>query len=213
VICDGYQVYDKLGPEIIVCGCWAHTRRKFTDLIKTLSHEQKKKSKAVEILKIIDDIFLKEAKYREDKLNPVEIFIKRLKEIKPLLSKYEDIIFNSNFGENTALGKAVNYSRNIWDKLIGFMSDGRVEMTNNLAERGIKPFVIGRKNFLFSNIENEAGASVLLHSLVETAKANLINVEEYLKYVIENISDKRQSELNILLPWDENIQKLFSIKN
>ena len=101
------------------------------------------------------------------------------------------------------LAKAINYSLNQWDKLTAYLKDGRIRIDNNDAERAIKPFVIGRKNWLFSNSENGAKASCIIYSLIETCKANNINSFDYLKYLLENIrDDMSKKELRSFLPYN-----------
>jgi transposase len=102
------------------------------------------------------------------------------------------------------LEKAVNYAKNSWDELFTYREYGYLEMSNNLAERSVKPFVIARKNFLFSKTENGAQASGLLFSIIQTAKANGLCIERYLEYVLNSIN-----KLNIddILPWSKKLPK------
>ncbi|CCQ95292.1 conserved hypothetical protein [[Clostridium] ultunense Esp] len=108
----------------------------------------------------------------------------------------------------TSLGKAINYCLNQWNKITAFMLDGRIEISNNRAERAIKPFVIGRKNFLFSKSPQGATASAIVYSVIETAKANNLNTFYYLTYLFEklpNIDLENIDELDKLLPWSDEI--------
>ena len=103
----------------------------------------------------------------------------------------------------SALGKALAYSLNQWPKLTRYLEDGRLNIDNNRAERAIKPFVIGRKNWLFSNTASGAHASSVLYSIVETAKANNLIPFEYLHHVISMLSERHDEEsLAVLLPWN-----------
>ena len=99
-------------------------------------------------------------------------------------------------------GKAVSYAIKQKENLITYLEDGRLELTNNRAERAIKPFVIGRKNWLFCNTPGGADASARLYSLIETAKANSLKIYEYLEWVLENIHNLSVEEL---LPWSDKI--------
>ena len=106
----------------------------------------------------------------------------------------------------SAFGLALTYCLNQWDKLKAFLQDGRLELDNNRAERSIKPFVIGRKNFLFSNTPRGAKASATIYSVVETAKENGLNPFVYLKYLFEklpNLDIQDQNAVDELLPWSE----------
>jgi transposase len=106
-------------------------------------------------------------------------------------------------------GLAVNYGRNQWTKLVRFLEDGRIEISNNRSERSIKPFVIGRKNFLFCNTPRGARASALIYSIVETAKENGLNPYAYLNYLFEklpNLDSRDDATLDQLLPWNAKLQ-------
>ena len=106
------------------------------------------------------------------------------------------------------LGQAISYTLKLWDKLIIFLEDGRLSIDNNLAERAIKPFVIGRKNFLFSKSPLGATASGVAYSIIETAKANNIIPFQYLTYLFEtlpNINLNDLDELDACLPWSEKL--------
>jgi transposase len=101
---------------------------------------------------------------------------------------------------NMALGKAIIYGVNQFDKFRRYLDDGRLSIDNNRAERAIKPFVIGRKNWLFSNTCNGAHASAILYSLVETAKANDLVVRDYITTCLQHIAEQPDN-LEPLLPW------------
>ena len=105
----------------------------------------------------------------------------------------------------SAVGKAVAYSLGQWDKLVRYIEDGHLRIDNNRAERAIKPFVIGRKNWLFSNTASGAQASAVLYSLVETAKANGLVPFDYLKYLFEELP-KQPESIDHLLPWQVDLK-------
>ena len=108
----------------------------------------------------------------------------------------------------STLGAAIKYCRNQWSKLCAFLEDGGLEFDNNRSERSIKLFVIGRKNWLFSNTPRGAKASAVIYILVETAKENDLNPQAYLAFVFEqlpNISIKDNAALDRLLPWSDSI--------
>ena len=115
---------------------------------------------------------------------------------------------SSQVAPKTALGKAITYCLNQWDKLTAFLEDGNLELDNNRAERSIKPFVIGRKNFLFANTPRGARASAITYSLVETAKENGLNPNLYLTHLFEqlpNIQTHDPQALGALLPWSNQL--------
>lgn len=107
----------------------------------------------------------------------------------------------------SALGKAITCCRNQWHTFIVFLEDSRLEIDNNRIERSIKPFIISRKNFLFSNTPKDAKSSSIIYS-VETAKENDLKTFEYLKYLFEqlpNVDTENNDELVQLLPWSATI--------
>ncbi|MGG1532150.1 IS66 family transposase, partial [Brevibacillus agri] len=101
--------------------------------------------------------------------------------------------------------QAIAYSLNQWDKLTAFLQDGRLEIDNNRSERSMKPFVIGRKNWLFANTPRGAKASAIIYSVIETAKENGLNPFKYLTYLFEQLPQlpdlKNPETLDSLLPW------------
>ena len=108
----------------------------------------------------------------------------------------------------SAFGEAVGYCLNQWAKLNAHLADGRLELDNNRSERSIKPFVTGRKNWLFANTQRGARASAMIYSIVETAKENSLNPYVYLKFLLEqlpNIDVKDQNALDRLLPWLDSL--------
>lgn len=108
----------------------------------------------------------------------------------------------------SAFGQAIAYCKNQWDKLKSFLLDGRLEISNNRGERAIKPFVIGRKNWIFSNTPKGATASAVIYSVIETAKANELSPFHYLTYLFEqlpNIDTTDLEKLDALLPWSGHL--------
>jgi transposase len=107
----------------------------------------------------------------------------------------------------SVIGKATAYSLNQWPKLILYLENGQLNIDNNQPERAIKPFVIGRKNWLFSNTVKGARASSILYSIVQTAKANNLVPFDYLNHVINVLSERKDDEmLDELLPWNVSLQ-------
>ena len=103
----------------------------------------------------------------------------------------------------TAIGKALSYLHNQWDRLVGYLDDGHYPIDNNRAENAIRPFVIGRKNWLFSHSQAGAKASANLYSLIETAKANGVNLYDYFKAVLAQLPNANTVEaIEQLLPWE-----------
>jgi len=210
---DGYQAYHNLPPDIIPVGCWAHVRRKFADILKSLPDYNKPGSLAMRGVDFCDKLFDLEREYA---VLPNDDHFKaryeaRLEISKPIIGEFF-IWAESVYGKNikatvqSNMGKALAYALNQRPQLENVLKDGRLELSNNRAERSIKPFTIGRKNWLFSNTEQGADASAVFYSIVETAKENGLKPYEYLKYVFEtapNLNFTRNPELvETLLPWN-----------
>jgi len=101
------------------------------------------------------------------------------------------------------LGKAINYPLKQWPKLVVYLENGQIRIDNNDSERAIKPFVIGRKNWLFNNTEKGAKASSIIFSIIETCKANEIKSYNYLRYLFANIHKaKTKQDLRSILPYN-----------
>lgn len=207
---DGYAGYNSI-EDVIQVGCLAHAKRGFTDALKALPKDAtKSKTNAEEGLKFCDKLFSIEKQFNKENLKPEEIYEKRLEKSKPVLEAFLSWlkIKEKQVLPKSALGKAIGYCLKQWPKLEAFILDGRLEISNNRAERAIKPFVIGRKNFLFSKSPRGATASAITYSMIETAKANSLNTFYYLKYLFEklpNIDLDNQEELDQLLPWSDSI--------
>lgn len=202
---DGYIGYESV-PDVILVGCWAHARRKFDEAIKALPpHLRKKPSTAKEGLDIINKLFEIERKLK--KYTAEERKEQRELLSRPVVESFKtwlDSLANAVVPKS-ALGTAINYCRNQWPKLLRFLEDGRLELDNNRAERSIKPFVMGRKAWLFSNTPRGARASAIIYSIVETAKENGLNLYDYLTYLfrqLPNVDVKNPDVVSQLLPWN-----------
>lgn len=182
---DGYQGYHKLPSSIGVVGCWAHARRKFVEALETLSPDARKGSKVAEGFAMIEKLFILEAAFED--LTPEERYIKRLEQEKPVLDALLSWakVTGKGLAPKTSHSKAIHYLLEQWEYLIRYLEDGRLVMTNNLAERSIKSFVMGRKNWLFSKTPKGANASSVIFSMVETAKANNLDPYRYLTWIFE----------------------------
>jgi transposase len=211
---DGYSGYNHL-PGVTLVGCWAHARRKFTDAAKVLPKSQlNDPSHMVNVgLRQINRLF--EIERTLGAVSPDERKAARLKRSKPVLDEFKRWLdsASSKVLPKSVLGEAVNYCRNQWPKLIVFLEDGRLELSNNRAERSIKPFVIGRKNWLFANTPRGAKTSAVIYSIVETAKENGLNPFAYLKHLFERLpmlDNDDSSPIDELLPWSNSVQTELS---
>lgn len=164
---DGYAGYHNLPEEITVVGCWAHARRKFDEAVKSLPKEKAKGSSASQGLAYCNVLF--EIEQSLEGTAPEERYKQRLKQAKPVLDALWSWASIRNAAPKSALGKALTYLKEQWPYLTNYLKDGRLEISNNRAERSIKPFVIDRKNFLFANTPKGAAGSAVMFSLIRTA--------------------------------------------
>lgn len=215
---DGYAGYNAV-ENVTLVGCFAHARRGFTDSLKAFPKDAiTSKTNAEDGLFYCNKLFKLEREYQKEKLSPEERYKKRLEKTEPILQDFLSWlkIKEKQVLPKTSLGKAIKYCLNQWTKLTAFMLDGRLEISNNRAERAIKPFVIGRKNFLFSKSPKGATASAIVYSVIETAKANNLNTFYYLTYLFEklpNIDLENMEELDQLLPWSDSIPEVCKVPN
>ena len=201
--CDGYQAYDTLtakNNQIIQVGCWYHARRKFADSAKV----SKKSGMAHWFLKQIQQLSKIEKYLAESKLSTEASKAYRLSKATPILNKIKAQLDKSQASAppDSLLGKAIRYTQNQWLKLQKYLDDGRLEISNNRMERAIKPFAVGRKNWLFANSVDGARAAATIFSLVETCKAHEISVYHWLRYVLTRLPNaKTVEEIEVLLPF------------
>ena len=209
-VTDGYSGYNELSkrPEVIGrAGCWAHVRRKFVDA----THGRKATTVHHQILKLIGKLYAIESKARRENMNAAQRHQLRqeksvivLEKIRAWLDKYQSKVLPSSL-----LGKAIQYANNQWPTLTTFMEDGEIEIDNNIAENAIRPFVVGRKGWLFSGSPAGAEASATMYTLVESAKANGLEPWRYLNYLFEHFPLARsEEEIHALLPFNLKTEDL-----
>jgi len=202
---DGYQGYAATDATLV--GCWAHARRKFKEADIVQGKGKPKAGKATWAMAHIQKLYRIESLIKDKA--PEEKQAYRAEHSIPLLDEYKKWLDKSiqQVPPKSALGKALAYSLNQWPKLIRYVDDGRLNIDNNRAERAIKPFVIGRKNWLFSNTVSGAHASSILYSIIETAKANGLIPFNYLHHILEALSHGVDEErLDTLLPWNVSLK-------
>ena len=205
---DGYVGYDFLDhmTGIIHVGCWSHARRGFMDVIKASGKRSLAKSRtsnAERAVKYIRKLYGIEKDAKEKGLNYEELHEERQKYAKPILDELKEYLeeLSLKTPPKGLLGKAVSYTLKQWNRLVGYLEDGRIRPDNNLAENAIRPFVVGRKNWLFSGHPNGAKASAILYSLIETAKANSLEPYHYLRHVFDRLPlAKSVNDYKALLP-------------
>jgi transposase len=200
---DGYQAYHNLPPGITVVGCWAHVRRKFEDLLKKTPKAKQKGSNAEKGAAYINALFRLERETAS--LTPEDRLKKRLEKGKPVSDAFFAWSGGLNALPKTPLGEAVHYALSQRKYLENIYLDGRTEISNNRCERAVKPFVMGRKAWLFSCTPAGARASSVMYSIMETAKENGLHPFRYMEFLLETLSDAKSSDLDSLLPWCESI--------
>jgi transposase len=199
---DGYEGYNPVCEQnkLTRLGCWAHARRKFVDVQR---QQAKGKTGKTDIaLGLIQKLYAIAKISKEKSVD--ERYSIRQQQAKPVIDKLKQWLEKSlqNTPPKTTLGKAIVYLSNQWPRLVAYTENGNWPIDNNRAENAIRPFVIGRKNWLFSSSQSGAHASANLYSLIETAKANNVEPYVYLKKVfillpqINSIDD-----IDALLPW------------
>jgi len=181
---DGYSGYHSLEKKgkITVIGCLAHARRKFDEVLKTNPEKDRENSGAFIAKRYCDRLFNIERTLKT--LSADAKHKERLKQAKPVLDEFFTWLNSANYSKGL-LGTAVGYTLGQWKYLERYLIDGRLEISNNRAERSIKPFVIGRKNFLFANTPKGAKTSAIIYSIVETAKESGVDPYSYLSSVFK----------------------------
>jgi transposase len=198
---DGYKGYEQVDAELI--GCMAHARRKFVDA--QTAEPKNKTGRANLAINKIAKLYRIEKEIKN--LSADEKQVIRQEKSVPLLNDLKKWLDKSiqQVLPKSAIGKAIQYSLNQWDKLRGYIKSGYINIDNNRAERAIKPFVIGRKNWMFCNTASGANASAILYSLIETAKANGLTPFNYLNLLLEELP-KQADDLDYLMPWNVELE-------
>lgn len=200
---DGYEAYEIVSKEygIMHVLCWSHGRRRFADVVKT----SKNKNSAHQAISYIQKLYQVEAEAKNNNLTYKEIRQLRQEKSKPVLDEFKKWLDKrvSQVPPEGLMGKAINYLLKNWDKFILYLEDGRIPIDNNLVENAIRPFVQGRKNWLFSGSPDGAEASAGIYGLIETAKANGLEPYWYLYYLFDHLPKaKTTEEFKKLLPYN-----------
>ena len=194
----GYHWADSDG-NIIPVGCHAHARRPFAELVKL----SKTPGLAHEALKFYKKLYAIEKNARENNLSAIARYELRNTEAVPLLEafkKWLDIQL-TKIPEQSKIGKAIRYCLKNWIELTNYLKDGRIEIDNNLIENAIRPFALGRKNWLFSGSPKGAKAGAILYSLIETCKANQVEPYKYFCTMLHRLRQcKTDEDYKNLLP-------------
>ena len=206
LMCDGYSGYNKVKTAKRLA-CWAHVRRYLIDAIpkgKQLDYSQP----SVQGVMYINQLFDKEDKIRKKNKTFDAIKEARDSQERPIIEGFLSWLDKQEPVRNSRLDKAVTYIRNRREHLATYLEDGRCSFSNNLSENAIRPFVVGRKGWMFCNTPAGAETSAMAYTMVEMAKANGVNPYHYLTFLFEKQPNENMSddELEQLAPWNDEVK-------
>ncbi|WP_026600663.1 IS66 family transposase [Methylomonas sp. 11b] len=202
---DGYEVYNGIATDrgLIHLGCWAHARRYFVEAEAVIPKAARGAEQLpTQFIAAMGELYAIEAKAKQ--LSPEQRGQQRQQLSKPVLAKIEGLLLQHLHAvtPGSLLGKALHYLSSQWPKLIRFVENGAWPIDNNLCENAIRPFVVGRRNWLFCDTVAGAQASANLYSLIETCKANDIEPYAYLVALFRQLPlAKTVDDFEALLPW------------
>lgn len=207
---DGYQGYNNL-PHVKRCCCWAHMRRYFLEAIPK-GKQMDQSEPAVQAVTYINKLFACEAYSKKKNHTFEQRHDYRLKKEVPILDAFWKWVDLQSPDKGTNFDKAVKYARKHKDLLMTYLEDGRCSFSNNLTENSIRPFTVGRKNWLFSDSMKGAEASAICYTIIEMAKAYGLNDYKYIKFLLERLprTPMNDEALAELAPWNEAVKKQCS---
>lgn len=205
---DGYSGYNVV-PDVTRTACWAHVRRYMIEAIPA-GREYDYSVPAVQGTAYINKLFTIERDIHSCGLSPEKLKEMRLQKEKPVLEGLWSWLEKQEPEKGSRFDKAVKYIRNRKDLLENYLLDGRCSFSNNASERAVKQVVIGRKNWLFAVVPSGAQASALIYTMVEMARANGVNIYQYLTYLLEKCPTGQMTdeELEKLAPWDPEVKRI-----
>lgn len=204
---DGYEVYNKiaLANKLVHIGCWAHCRRYFNDALQALPKANRGPEQlAARFIALIGKLYRVEALAKEQGLDVSALLQSRLANSVPVLQEIQALLLANVHAvlPGSLLGKALHYLSSQWAKLERFAQSGHHPIDNNSCENSIRPFVIGRRNWLFADTVAGANASANLYSLLETCKVNGVDGYQYLRALLVALPRAETVEhYEALLPW------------
>ena len=203
---DCYQGYNNL-PDIRRCCCFTHLRRYFVEAVPK-GKELDYSNPAAQGVQYINRLFEHERYSAAKNHTPEQRYAYRLEKEKPILDAFWKWLSQQTPKKGTRLEKAVNYAQNHKNEFMTYLEDGRCSFSNNLSENAIRPFTVGRRNWLFSDTPKGADASAIVYTMVEMAKTHNLNIYKYLNYLLERLPETVMSEEELakLAPWNENVQ-------
>jgi hypothetical protein len=204
---DGYEVYDTVAEshQLVHLACWTHCRRYFIDALKALPKDQRGPHQlAARFIALIGKLYHVEAQARRDGVDANELGRRRQQDSVPLLADIEALLLTNLHGvlPKSLLGQALHYLSSQWSKLKRYVEDGRYSIDNNVQENAIRPFCVGRRNWLFADTVAGANASANLYSLLQTCQVNSIDGYRYLRALFVALPKAQTVEdFAALLPW------------
>jgi transposase len=204
---DGYEPYAAIAQQhrLVHLGCWAHCRRYFHEALQALPKDRRGPEQLpAQFIELIGRLYKVEADARRDELDAQALQQRRAQHSKPVLEQIEALALQHLHGvlPGSLLGKALHYVTAQWPKLMRYVNDGRYPIDNNACENAIRPFVVGRRNWLFADTVGGANASANLYSLLQTCVANGIDGYRYLRaLLVELPKAKTVEDYEALLPW------------
>lgn len=207
---DGYKGYNRL-TKAKRCCCWAHIRRYLLQAIPK-GHERDHTDPAVQGFMYCDKLFAYERRYREQGLSFKQIYNRRLKDEKTVIEAFLVWADRQHPQSGDRLIRALNYINGCRPYMMTYLEDAHCSLSNNLSENSVRPVVLGRKNWLFSDTQDGANASMAVFSMVETAKANGLATQKYLEFLLDHrpSDDMTDEELEELMPWSETARTACS---
>ena len=207
---DGLKAYNSVGERegITHVSCLVHMRRRFATVVKQAGRKRKK-GVSDHFLELVAKLYHNENRLREhlnhQQLSVEEFLIKRKNEQVPILEKIKSLLEDNIklASPKSTLGDALRYALSHWERMVRYLDCAELTPDNNEAENAIRPFAVGRKNWLFAGSPRGAEASALFYTLIESAKANDVNVHDYLIYVLRSIAEADTTDkIEALLPWN-----------
>jgi transposase len=208
---DGYDVYDKVAQtqQLVHLACWAHCRRYFHDALQACPKEQRGPDQlAARFIALIGKLYQIEAQAKRDGADLVELTQRRQRDSTPVIQDIEQLLLANLHSvlPQSLLGKALHYTAGQWHKLKRYVEDGRYSIDNNAQENAIRPFCVGRRNWLFADTVAGAHASANLYSLLQTCRVNGIDGYRYLRALFKALPMARTADdYAALLPWRINL--------
>lgn len=205
---DGYAVYDQIAQahQLVHLACWAHCRRDFNDALQALPKNARTADQlAAQFIALIGQLYAVEARAREKELNAMELLEQRQLHSVAVLQRIEALLLANIHAvlPGSLLGRALHYMSSQWSKLSLYVTSGAHPIDNNACENSIRPFVIGRRNWLFADTVAGANASANLYSLLQTCAVNGVDGYKYLRALLVQLPKAQTADdYEALLPWN-----------